>query len=72
MLLWPTQFLTELTIESKKECEPSFIVTPFKGDKQEHTEEAIITWLGHWESHFELHPKIEVVKIGYVGRELGV
>ena len=46
MLLWPTQFLTELTIESKKEGEPSFIVTPFKGDKKERTEEAINTWLG--------------------------
>ena len=62
----------ELTIKSKKEGEPSFVVMPFKGDKKERTEEAISTWLGHWESHFELHPKIEVVKIGYVGRELGV
>ena len=61
----------ELTIESKKEGEPSFVVTPFKGDKKERTEEAISTWLGRWESHFELHPKPDAVKIGYVGRELG-
>ena len=62
----------ELTIESKKEGEPSFVVTPFKGDKKERAaEEDINSWLGHWESHFELHPKPDAVKIGYVGSELG-
>ena len=61
----------ELTIESKKEGEPSFVVTPFKGDNKERTEEAINTWLGCWESHFGLHPKPDVVKIGYVSPELG-
>ena len=61
----------ELTIKSKKECELSFVVTPFKGDKKERTEEAISTWLCGWESHFELRPKPDVVKIGYVGRGLG-
>ena len=61
----------ELTIESKKEGEPSFVVTPFKGDKKERTEEAISTWLRRWESYFELHPKPDFVKNGYVGRELG-
>ena len=55
-----------MTIESKKEGEPSFVVTPFKGDKKERTEEAINTWLGRWESHCELHPKPDAVKIGYI------
>ena len=59
----------ELTIQSKNEDEPSFVVTPFKGDKKERTKEAINTCLGHWESHFELHSKPDAVKIGYVGRE---
>ena len=61
----------DLTIEFQKEGEPSFFVMPFKGDKKEKTEEAISTWLGRWESHFELHPKPNVVKISYVGRDLG-
>ena len=62
----------DLTIGSKKEGESSFIVTPFKGDKKERTEEAISTWLRRWESYFELHPKPDFVKNGYVGCELGV
>ena len=57
----------ELTIESKKEGEPSFIVMPFNEDKKERIKEAISTWLGRC----ELHPKPDVVKIGYVDRELG-
>ena len=56
----------ELTFESKKEGEPSFIVTPFKGDKKGRTKEAISTWCGRWESHFDLHPKVDAVKIGYL------
>ena len=28
-------------------------------------------WLGHWESHFELHPKPNHTKIVYAIRELG-
>ena len=27
-------------------------------------------WLGHWESHFELRPKPDSIKINSVGREL--
>jgi hypothetical protein len=51
--------------------EPSFVVKPYHGDKKERTEEAICTWLGRWESHFELHPKPDSIKISYVARELG-
>ena len=41
------------------------------GEKKEKTEEAICTWLGRWESHFELYPTLDSTKIAYVGRELG-
>ena len=51
----------DLTIESKKEGDPSFVVIQFKGDNKERTEVAISTWLGRWESHVELHPKSNVV-----------
>ena len=51
--------------------EPSFFLKPFTGEKKERTEEAICTWLGQWESHFELYPKPYSTKIAYVGRELG-
>ena len=61
----------ELTIESKKEGELSFVVTPLKGHKKERIEEAISTCLGCSESNFELHPKPDFVKFGYVGREIG-
>ena len=44
---------------------------PYIGDKKELTEEAISTWLEHWESHFELHCKPSHTKIAYVSRELG-
>ena len=55
----------------ERQGEPSFVVKPFTGDKKERTEEAICTWLGRWESHFELYPKPDGTKIAYVGRELG-
>ena len=32
----------------------NFVVKPFTREKKERTEEAICTWLGRWESHFEL------------------
>jgi hypothetical protein len=49
---------------------PCFVVKPFHGDKKERTEEAICSWLGRFESHFELHPKPNSTKISYVAREL--
>ena len=55
----------------ERQGEPSFVVKPFTGDKKERTEEAICTWLGRWESHFELYPTPDSTKIAYVGRELG-
>ena len=51
--------------------EPSFVVKPFIGEKNERTEETICTWLSRWEFHFELCPKPDSTKIAYVGRELG-
>ena len=51
----------------ERQGEPSFVVKPFTGDKKERTEEAICTWLGRWESHFELYPKPDSTKIAYVG-----
>ena len=56
----------------ERQGEPSFVVKPFMGDKKERTEEAICTWLGRWESHFELCPTPYSTKIAYVRRELGV
>ena len=50
--------------------ERSFVVKPFTGEKKERTEEAICTWLGWWESHFELYPKPDSTKITYVGQEI--
>jgi hypothetical protein len=51
--------------------ESSFVVKPYHDNKKERTEEAICTWLGCWESHFELHPKPDSTKISYITRELG-
>ena len=51
----------------ERQGEPSFVVKPFTGDKKERTEEAICTWLGRWESHFELYPTPDSTKIAYVG-----
>ena len=55
----------------ERQGEPSFVVKPFTGEKKERTEEAICTWLGRWESHFELYPTPDSTNIAYVGRELG-
>ena len=55
----------------ERQGEPSFVVNPFTGDKKERTKEAICTWLGRWESHFELYPTPDSTNIAYVGRELG-
>ena len=61
----------EINRPDERQGEPSFVVKPFTGDKKERTEEAICTWLGRWESHFELYPTPDSTKIAYVGRELG-
>ena len=55
----------------ERQGEPSFVVKPFTGEKKERTEEAICTWLGQCESHFELYPMLDSTKIAYIGRELG-
>ena len=62
---------TSANMKDDSQGEPSFAVKPYTGDNKEHTEEAISTWLGHWESHFKLHPKPDITKIAYVSRELG-
>ncbi len=62
---------TNANMKDDSQGEPSFAVKPYTGDKKERTEEAISTWLGRWESHFELHPKPDITKIAYVSRELG-
>ena len=61
----------EINRTDERQGEPSFVVKPFTGDKKERTEQAICTWLGLWESHFELYPTPDSMKIAYVGRELG-
>ena len=47
------------------------LLSHLREKKKERTEEVIYTWLGRWESHFELYPKPDSTKIAYVGRELG-
>ena len=44
-----------MTMEPNNEAGATFTVKPFKGDKKEKTEEAISTWLGRGQSHFQLH-----------------
>ena len=62
----------EINRPDELQGEPSFVVKPFTREKKERTEEAIYTWLGRWESHFELYPKHDSTKIAYVSRERGV
>ena len=62
----------EINRPDERQGEPSFVVKPFTGENKERTEEAIRTWLGQWESQFELYSTPDSTKIAYVGRELGV
>ena len=59
------------SLKDDKQGEPSLVVKPYIGDKKEQIDEAIITCLGRWESHFKLHPKLDHTKICYASRELG-
>ena len=61
----------EINRPNERQGEPSFVVKPFTGEKKERTKKAICTWLGWWESHFELYPTLDSAKIPYVSRELG-
>ena len=56
------------SLKEDMQGESSFVVKPYIGDKKEHIEETISTWLGHWEFHFELHPTSDHANVSH---ELG-
>ena len=57
----------DTNIPDQHQGELSFVVKPFTGKEEERTNEAICTWLGRWDSHFELYPTQDSTKIAYVG-----